>query len=101
MKRVLFCVAAWTMAGWSQQPVIAPGGVVNAASYAGGTGPAGLAGGSIATIFGTGLAASTETAQSLPLPLRLGGTSVSVYGSPRLCSLFPPTRSIFKFRCWA
>jgi uncharacterized protein (TIGR03437 family) len=92
MKRVLFCSAAWAMAGWSQQPAIAPGGVVNAASYSAGIGPlttAGypqtgggptLAGGSIATIFGSNLAASPETAQTLPLPLRLGGTSVSVNG---------------------
>jgi len=82
MKRVLLCIVGCAVAGWSQKPVIAPGGVVNAASYAAGIGyligpypqtgggPA-LAGGSIASIFGSNLAASTETARTLPLPVQL------------------------------
>jgi len=64
---------------------------VNAASYVAGigsligsypqtaAGPA-LAGGSIASVFGSNLAASTETARTLPLPVQLAGTSVSVNG---------------------
>lgn len=92
MKRVLFLFAGWTVAAWCQQPVISPGGVVNAASYVPGIaglsragypqtggGPA-LADGSVASIFGTNLAASTETAKTLSLPTQLGGTSVSVFG---------------------
>jgi uncharacterized protein (TIGR03437 family) len=91
MKQVLLCMVGCAVAGWSQKPAIAPGGVVNAASYVAGiaglngiypqtaTGPA-LASGSIASIFGSNLAASTETAQTLPLPVQLAGTSVSVYG---------------------
>lgn len=114
MKGMLFGVAAVTMAGWSQQPVIALGGVVNAASYSVGVGPlttAGypqtgggptLAGGSIATIFGSNLAVSPETAQTVQLPLRLGGTSVSVNGvaaplffvSPNQINFQIPTSSV-------
>jgi len=67
---------------WSQQPVVFSGGVVNAASYlqvpnAFGEG---LSGGSIASVFGQNLAASTQTATTVPLPTSLGGTTVAVYG---------------------
>jgi uncharacterized protein (TIGR03437 family) len=55
------------------------GGIVNAASY-GLPGSFGVAAGSIATIFGTGLATSTKTADTLPLPFILGTTSVTVSG---------------------
>src|ERR1700693_4371920 len=60
VKRALLGLAARSMAAWSQKPSIYPGGVVNAASFAAGnaqtgTGPA-LAGGSIASIFGTNIA---------------------------------------------
>jgi uncharacterized protein (TIGR03437 family) len=57
-----------------QKPIIRR--VANAASYS----TADSAAGSIATIFGTNLAASTETATTVPLPTSLGGTRVS-FGS--------------------
>ena len=41
-----------------------------------------LSPGSIATIFGANIATSTATAKSLPLPLSLGGASVTVNGVP-------------------
>lgn len=49
--------------------------VVNAASY-----DAGVAPGSIISIFGTGLASQTAQAASVPLPATLGGTSVTISG---------------------
>lgn len=56
----------------------APLAVVSAASYRGET----LAPDSIVAAFGTNLAVKTETAQTLPLPLELSGTSVTVNGVP-------------------
>ena len=64
-----------------QKPVIAPGGVVNAASYAtGGPTGKGVTPGSLISIFGTNLAATTQSARGFPLPATLGGASVSVNG---------------------
>ena len=87
MNRIILGLAVWPLVAWGQKPVISPGGVVNAASFAAGSAVdssgnvfATLAGGGIATIFGTNLAASTQTAESTPLPRQLGGTSVSVNG---------------------
>ncbi len=63
-------------------PAITPGGVVNAASFA----PAPdnfVAPGSLVSIFGTNLTSgSTLAAASLPLPIKLAGTSVTVNGVP-------------------
>ena len=53
-----------------------PLAVVNAANYRAGV----IAPDSIVAAFGTNLAARTETAQALPLPLTLAGTSVTVNG---------------------
>jgi uncharacterized protein (TIGR03437 family) len=61
-----------------QKPVISPGGVVNAADYAGGI----LTPGSIASIFGQNLATTTLAATSTPLPAKLGGTTVTIEGLP-------------------
>lgn len=49
----------------------------NAASYQAG----GLATASIVAAFGTGLASSTQLANTFPLPLTLGGTSINVIDS--------------------
>ncbi|MCW5981196.1 MAG: hypothetical protein KIT09_24145 [Bryobacteraceae bacterium] len=66
-----------------QRPVISPGGVVNAASYAtGGLSRKAVAIGSIVSVFGSNLATVTQSADSLPLPANLGGTSVTVNGVP-------------------
>jgi uncharacterized protein (TIGR03437 family) len=66
-----------------QKPVISPGGVVNAASYAGG-GPTGskVHSGSLVSIFGSNLAATEQAASGFPLPTTLGGTSVTFGGVP-------------------
>jgi uncharacterized protein (TIGR03437 family) len=106
--RVLLCAAAWTVGGWCQKPVITPGGVVSAATYATGIGalsitaypqtgggPA-LASGSVASIFGANLAASTVAARALPLPLILGGTSVSVNGVAAPLFFVSPTQINFQ-----
>lgn len=49
--------------------------IVNAASFTAGAAP-----GSLQTIFGNNLASTTETATGTPLPVSLGGISVSVAG---------------------
>jgi len=58
-------------------PVIAPGGIVNAASYV--QGP--IVAGSLAAIFGTGLAASAGTSPGTPLPTTLNNVSVTMNGT--------------------
>jgi uncharacterized protein (TIGR03437 family) len=103
MKRTLFGLAIWPLLAWGQKPVINPGGVVNAASYSTGldlvvTGAVSttLAGGSIATIFGTNLAASTQSAESTPLPRQLAGTAVSVDGIAAPLFYVSPTQVNFQ-----
>src|ERR1035441_3697013 len=62
----------------AQAPVV--GGIVNSGSYYAG---AGVAPGSIVSIFGTNLASQTATAGSLPLPTSLGDvSSVTFNGVP-------------------
>ncbi len=53
------------------QPVLPPGGVVNAADYSRDFAP-----GALISVFGENLAAQLETAPGTPLPTSLGGTSV-------------------------
>ena len=72
--RVALVLVVWPLAGWCQKPAISK--VVNAASY----GAASGAGGSIVSIFGTNLAICTQSAQALPLPGQICGTSVSFGG---------------------
>ncbi len=86
-RAIGFLLAACPAIGWCQRPVIFPGGVVNAANYASAPDTLypsanGLAGGSIASIFGTSLASTTQIAQGFPWPVTLGGASVTVYGIP-------------------
>ncbi len=59
-------------------PAIATGGVVNAASYAPGGPPNGLAQGSFFSIFGTSLGPTEPAQAGYPLPTNLGGVSVEV-----------------------
>jgi uncharacterized protein (TIGR03437 family) len=76
-----------TLAGQSQvairstlnpdQPSIAPGGVLNAASFRGDT-P--LAPGAYVSVFGARLAQKFEAASALPLPSSLGETVVAIGG---------------------
>src|ERR1022692_976900 len=56
-------------------PKVDPAGVVNGASYAQPIAP-----GSLVSIFGTNLAATTMTAQETPLPTEFAGTSVTLNG---------------------
>jgi uncharacterized protein (TIGR03437 family) len=77
----LFVLGIATLPLLAQKPVINPGGVVNAASFAAVDGPShALVPGAIASIFGRNLAASTAKADSYPLPRTLGGASVTVNG---------------------
>jgi uncharacterized protein (TIGR03437 family) len=61
-------------------PAIAPGGVVNGASF--GLAPSGVTQGSLISVFGTNLASTAAAADSVPLSMNLGGVSVSVGGFP-------------------
>ena len=81
LARAIFVLAFPIAALFAQRPLINPNGVVNAASYSTGSHsiPA-VAGGGIFSIFGQNLAASTQTATGTPLPITLGGTSVTVGG---------------------
>ena len=58
-------------------PIIAPGGIVNAASYV--TGP--IVAGSLTAIFGTGLASSAVSSPGTPLPTTLNNVSVTMNGT--------------------
>lgn len=62
---------------FAQAPAVNTGGTVDAASF---TQP--VAPGSLISIFGSNLAASTQVAASVPLPLTLGGASVTVNNVP-------------------
>ena len=57
---------------------VPPAGIVNGASFA--PGPVSLSPGSILSIFGTNLSATTAAASSLPLPTRLANTTVEIGG---------------------
>jgi uncharacterized protein (TIGR03437 family) len=72
--RLQLCVIGLLLpAAAAAQPAISA--VSNAASF-----DAGVAPGSIISIFGTGLASQTLQAANLPLPSTLGGTSVTISG---------------------
>lgn len=65
----------------AQAPVVPAGGVVNGASFRPSTAAGGgVAPGSIIAIFGTNLSADSQAAIGLPLPISLGGTSVTIAG---------------------
>jgi uncharacterized protein (TIGR03437 family) len=61
----------------AQAPLVEPGGVVDAASF---TAP--VVPGSLVSIFGSNLAGTGIAADVIPLPLALGGVSVSFNGIP-------------------
>ena len=73
-------------------PVVAVNGVVNAASSSGAIAP-----GSLTTIFGTGLAATTRTWNSADfvdgkLPVQLDGVSVDIKGKPAYVYFVSPNQ---------
>jgi hypothetical protein len=85
----LSCLLLLSPAAVSQAlPQIDPAGVVNAASFAQPISP-----GSLVSIFGSNLAATTMTAQGVPLPTELAGTSVTLNGT-RAQLLFVSQRQI-------
>ena len=57
---------------------LSPLGVVNAASFAPPTYP--ISGGTLISLFGSGLAPSVQQAQAIPLPTSLGGVGVTING---------------------
>lgn len=72
--------------GSGSGPQIAAGGVGNAADYV-----AKVSRGALAFAFGTNLAAQLSSAQTLPLPLTLGGVGVTVAGIPAPVFIVDPT----------
>lgn len=64
---------------FAQTPVVAPGGVLNAASFALNQG---VAPGSLVSIFGTNLASSLALADSIPLSTSLGNVTVQFNNIP-------------------
>src|SRR5579871_2660649 len=71
---ILLLLASASQSGLAQ--TITPGGIVNAASF-----QAPVAPGSLISIFGSNLAATTQAASSAPYPTTLGGVSVLVNGT--------------------
>ncbi len=64
-------------------PLIFSKGVVNSADFTGNDRPGGeLAGGMFVSIFGESLASGEDSVSTVPFPLSLGGTSVTVGGLP-------------------
>ncbi|MBV9507939.1 MAG: hypothetical protein JO323_23360 [Acidobacteriia bacterium] len=82
-----FLLASTCYSAGAQSPVIAAGGVVNAASY---TQP--VAPGSLVAIFGTNLAPGVYSASTTPWPITLAGTSVSINGIAAPLSYVSPTQ---------
>src|SRR5262249_45647195 len=80
ISRTLGTLAFWTLflALGASRAIAAPvvNAVMNSASYQQGA----LAPGTLVSIFGTGLARSSNQATTLPLPTSLEGTSVTVNG---------------------
>lgn len=84
LPRWLFTMPLFAGAAFAQNPpVIAPGGVINAASFATSGQPGfAVAPGSLVAIFGTELASSTAAADSIPLSTSLGNVSVKINDVP-------------------
>ncbi len=76
-RRTVVGVLALCAAGWAQ-PVLPPGGTVNAADYSRAIAP-----GALIAIFGEKLAPGVEQAAGLPLPVSLAGTSVEATDGTR------------------
>ncbi len=79
MKSLSLCIAALccATAAQAQSPVVSDGGVANAASADRG---AGVAPGSMVSIFGTGLASGLARLDSVPLSTTIGDVSVTFNG---------------------
>jgi len=88
--RALLGLAALPIMAWCQTPVVTS--LVNAASYQ----PTLGAPGSIASVFGSNLAAAAATAQAYPLPRQLGGASVTWNGVAAPLLYVSPTQINFQ-----
>jgi uncharacterized protein (TIGR03437 family) len=83
MSRFLYGTTALLSSFYLQRPIeaaapiIAPGGIVNAASYIAGP----IVAGSLTTIFGAGLASSAVGSPGTPLPTTLNNVSVTMNGT--------------------
>lgn len=75
---VVVMLLACVSPAFAQGPTLNSGGIVNAAGFA--PAPAPLAAGSIVSLFGAGLATTTMTATTIPLPNTLAGTQVLMNG---------------------
>ena len=81
MKKIMFLtlVAFGTGASLVAQPTVFPGGIVNADSLVPvGLPNAGIAQGSIFSVFGTGLGPANSPGLAFPLQDMLGGVSVQI-----------------------
>ena len=85
---VVLLLCLYVSGALAQTPQVA---LVNAASY-----EAAVAPGSIAALFGNGLATQTQAAATLPLPTALAGTSVKIGG--RAAPLFFASPSQFNLQ---
>ena len=65
-----------SLAARAQTPIVAPGGVANAANGRAASGVAAAARGSLVSIYGSDLAAETVLAADAPIATQLGGTQV-------------------------
>jgi len=72
-------------------PLITAAGVTDGAGFS-----ARIAGGGIASIFGTGLASATIAATTVPLPTTLGGVTVLLSGTPVPLFFVSPTQINFQ-----
>jgi len=76
---ITFSVLAAAAGSFAQQPVVPAGGVLNAASNAKGVS---VSPGSLVSIYGTALASSVASADTIPLSTKLGNVSVTFNNIP-------------------
>ena len=76
---IVSALLAGGLAAYAQQPLVAAGGVLNAASNAKGVA---VSAGSLISIYGTALASSVANADSIPLSNTLGNVSVTFDNIP-------------------
>jgi uncharacterized protein (TIGR03437 family) len=85
--KVLLAVIVFSVAAVAQTPAVSSGGVLNAASF---DRAMPVTPGALISIFGSNLAATTATADSIPLSTVLGGVNVKVNGvDAPLTGVFP------------
>lgn len=96
LRCALPALLAGAALAYCQPPVIAPGGIVNSATYsAGGFTGNGVAPGSTVALFGANLATDTWVPDPLLLTTQLGGTTVTVGGIPAYLTYADPGQLVF------